>query len=122
MKRRICLLLRWPPTVNHYYVNTGRGSKALSANVVAFRAHVQGAVLEQEPGFEPLEGPLNFRAALWPPDRRRRDMDNLWKGTWDALKHARVIEDDQQFKRKAVLWHDEPRSGGQMLLQMSERA
>ncbi|MEO1278742.1 MAG: RusA family crossover junction endodeoxyribonuclease [Planctomycetota bacterium] len=121
MKRRVCLLLGWPPTVNHYYRNARGGRKVLEPKVVAFRAHVQAAAFEQEPGHEPLRGPLNFRATLWPPDRRRRDMDNLWKGTWDALKEARVIEDDQQFKRKAVLWHDEPRKGGQMLLQISER-
>jgi crossover junction endodeoxyribonuclease RusA len=32
----------------------------------------------------------------FPPDRRRRDLDNLAKPTLDALEHAGVYEDDSQ--------------------------
>ena len=32
----------------------------------------------------------------FPPDRRRRDLDNLQKPLLDALQHAGVYEDDSQ--------------------------
>ena len=32
----------------------------------------------------------------YPPDRRRRDLDNLLKCTQDSLAHAGVYEDDSQ--------------------------
>ena len=32
----------------------------------------------------------------FPPDRRRRDLDNLLKPALDALQHAGVYEDDSQ--------------------------
>jgi crossover junction endodeoxyribonuclease RusA len=31
---------------------------------------------------------------LYPPDNRRRDIDNYTKGLFDALTHARVWEDE----------------------------
>ena len=31
-----------------------------------------------------------------PPDKRRRDLDNLWKGVLDAMQHAQVYVDDNQ--------------------------
>jgi len=42
-----------------------------------------------------LSGP-NIAAflTLTPPDRRRRDIDNVLKTTFDGLIHAGVIEDD----------------------------
>jgi len=44
----------------------------------------------------------------FPPDRRRRDLDNLMKSTQDALEHAGVYEDDGQIdllsvQRRSVL-------------------
>jgi crossover junction endodeoxyribonuclease RusA len=32
----------------------------------------------------------------FPPDRRRRDLDNIQKPVLDALQHAGVYEDDSQ--------------------------
>jgi crossover junction endodeoxyribonuclease RusA len=33
---------------------------------------------------------------VYPPDRRRRDIDNLQKGPLDAMEHAGVYADDSQ--------------------------
>ena len=44
--------------------------------------------------------PKEERVQVWveafPPDRRRRDLDNLKKALLDALTHARVWQDDWQ--------------------------
>jgi crossover junction endodeoxyribonuclease RusA len=49
-------------------------------------------------GGGPRKPPAGGRIALcmdaFPPDRRRRDLDNLVKATADALQHAGVYEDD----------------------------
>lgn len=33
---------------------------------------------------------------LYPPDKRRRDVDNICKALLDAMQHAGVYEDDSQ--------------------------
>jgi crossover junction endodeoxyribonuclease RusA len=51
-------------------------------------------------GNEVRKPPVGGRIALcmdaFPPDRRRRDVDNLQKSTLDALQHAGIYEDDSQ--------------------------
>ena len=39
---------------------------------------------------------LSVRAVFYPPDKRRRDLDNHWKSLLDALTKAGVWEDDSQ--------------------------
>lgn len=38
----------------------------------------------------------------YPPDNRRRDIDNLPKSVLDALQHAGVFDDDAQVDRLTV--------------------
>jgi len=45
-----------------------------------------------------FDGPVKVSMFLSPPDRRRRDGDNLEKAVMDALVKAGVIQDDS-------LWH-----------------
>src|SRR5690606_9863874 len=51
-------------------------------------------------GGGPRKPPSDGRIALFmdafPPDRRRRDLDNIQKPVLDALQHAGVYEDDSQ--------------------------
>ena len=41
-----------------------------------------------------MQGRLMVKISAYPPDRRRRDLDNILKATLDSLTHAAVIEDD----------------------------
>ncbi|MCP6623570.1 RusA family crossover junction endodeoxyribonuclease, partial [Klebsiella pneumoniae] len=41
---------------------------------------------------------------LYPPDQRRRDIDNYNKALFDALTLTGVWEDDSQVKRMLVEW------------------
>ena len=55
------------------------------------------AVLRQGRPAKPLSGRLWVEVLAYPPDRRRRDLDNLGKASFDSLTHALVIEDDGLF-------------------------
>lgn len=52
----------------------------------------------------PIAGHLSVVICAFPPDRRRRDLDNLLKATLDALARAGVYEDDSQIKRIEMEW------------------
>jgi len=48
---------------------------------------------------------------VFPPDRRRRDLDNILKASLDALVKAGVVEDDY-LVRRLVVERDEPQKPG----------
>ncbi|MCC7408101.1 MAG: RusA family crossover junction endodeoxyribonuclease [Phycisphaeraceae bacterium] len=94
------LTLPYPPSINHYW-RYFRGRTVISQEGRAFRRDVC-ALLAPAPGNGggPRKPPSGGRIALamdaFPPDRRRRDLDNLQKPVLDALEYAGVYEDDSQ--------------------------
>jgi len=91
------LALPYPPSVNHYWRHW-RGRTLISRAGREYRAAV--CQLLARPAGQGGEPPRNGRVALcmdaFPPDRRRRDLDNIQKPVLDALEHARTYEDDSQ--------------------------
>ena len=86
--------LPWPPSVNRYYRHVGP-RVLLSREGRKYRM----MVVSRLGGLYPrMAGDLAFTAECYPPDRRRRDLDNLLKSCWDSLVHARLMEDDSQIK------------------------
>ena len=49
-----------------------------------------------------LKDRLSVEITLYPPDRRKRDLDNYLKGTLDALTHAGLWEDDSQIDTLSI--------------------
>lgn len=90
------ITLPYPPSVNHYWRHF-RGRTVISREGRTFRANVCALLAG---GNGPRKPPAGGRIALamdaFPPDRRRRDLDNLQKPVLDALEHAGVYEDDSQ--------------------------
>jgi len=89
------LTLPWPPTVNTYWrsiVIGGRVRLLMSKKGRMYREAVVAAMSVAKPFTERLEVHLS----CFPPDRRKRDLDNLPKGILDALQHAGVYVDDSQ--------------------------
>lgn len=96
MNDRLVFELPYPPSVNHYWRRVGfrtlisRGGRRYRKDVVALLAAGRAA---------PLRGRLELVVHVFPPDRRRRDLDNLQKAMCDALQHAGVYADDSQIDR-----------------------
>ena len=86
------LCLPWPPSVNRIWRSVG-GRVLLSADGRAYRQIVAAAVLEQHGPADPLTGRLSMTLRAYPPDRRRRDVDNLAKLVLDALQ-GHLFTDD----------------------------
>jgi len=89
----IQLVLPYPPSVNHYWGQAGN-HRFIGKKGKEFRAAVSNAVCEA--GIQPLEGRLAVHVALYPPDKRKRDIDNVLKSLLDACEHAGCYENDSQ--------------------------
>ena len=86
------IFLPFPPTINSYYVKTARGVY-ISNKGRKFRAEVLDAVHEQLPNIT-IDDRMLVEVVLYPPDRKRRDVDNYNKPLLDALTQAGLWEDD----------------------------
>lgn len=86
------LYLPYPPTVNSYYVKTRNGI-FISTKGKKFRADVAEAVLQQLPDTS-IDHKCLIEVVLYPPDARKRDIDNCLKALLDSLT-------------KCGLWHDD---------------
>lgn len=111
------LTLPWPPSVNHYW-RTWRGRMLISRQGRAYREQV-GAILRAA-GVTPLAGPLAVHVELYPPDRRKRDVDNSLKAIGDSLQHGGAFQDDSQ-----IVWllleKAEVVAGGKVIVRIAER-
>ncbi len=88
------LSLPYPPTMNTYW-RTFRGRMLLSERGRDFRTEVMASILVNgKPNT--LTGRLRVQIEASPPDKRRRDIDNIVKPLLDALAHAGVYADDEQ--------------------------
>ena len=94
---RLEITLPWPPSVNHYWRHVGARTLISKAGR-QYREDVGAAVLEaRASGWDvPVLGRLAVTILVRPPDKRRRDLDNLLKAPLDALEAAGVYDDDSQ--------------------------
>lgn len=54
---------------------------------------------------EPLiTDPVKLVVAIYKPDRRKRDLDNLWKPICDLLVSCNILEDDSLIHDERMFW------------------
>jgi crossover junction endodeoxyribonuclease RusA len=104
----INLILPYPPSVNHYWGVSGK-QRFIGKKGKEFRQAVAEACLDLE--VKTMEGNVSVFVALWPPDKRTRDIDNTIKPLLDAMEHAGVYENDCQINQLHVVRKD-PIKGG----------
>lgn len=111
----ISITLPWPPSVNHYkkigrIVKTSTGKlyqqRINSDKVRIYFYQVWMKVMkmgaESTKYVDDATIMLDVSVDLYPPDKRRRDIDNGLKVLLDSLQHAGVYQDDYQIARLLV--------------------
>lgn len=89
----VVLTLPYPPSGNHRNA-TRNGQYFHTARYKAFRQQVAVLVIQSGVSFGPEL--LKVSIDAYPPDARRRDLDNIIKPTLDALEAAGAFDDDGQ--------------------------
>lgn len=111
----ISLTLPWPPTVNTYYRNVS-GTVKISEKGRAYRKAVADQVLIQR-GAKQFAGRLEVSIHAFPPDKRKRDLDNLFKSVLDSMTKAGVWLDDEQIDSLKIVRGS---TGGSLLVCVRE--
>ena len=91
---KIEFTLPWPPTVNHYWARGRGGRMFIGDRGRSFRSNV--AIYLMRKHSPTLSGRLSIVIKAYPPDRRKRDIDNIYKALLDALQHGGLYGDDNQ--------------------------
>jgi crossover junction endodeoxyribonuclease RusA len=106
--------LPYPPSINHYYANNGKGGRYIKPDGVAYRLAVANAAREIKYG----DSLIAMTVYLHQKDMRKRDLDNGLKCLLDSLMHAGVFDDDSQIVELIVrkgnsngVWVDELKEG-----------
>ena len=110
------VVLPYPPSVNHYW-RMFRGRMVISREGRAFRERVCSVLAAA--GVKPMMGPLAVEIDLYPPDRRRRDIDNGLKASLDGLQHGGAYEDDSQITL-LIVRKCTPVSGGKTVVRITQ--
>ena len=110
------LTMPWPPSTNTYW-RVVHGRPIISRDGRLYRARV---VMELKLlRLTKYTGRLNVRLEFFPPDKRRRDLDNLNKALLDALQHGGLYDDDSQIDRLELV-RMPVKAGGQTLIEITE--
>ena len=108
--------LPYPPSVNHLWLRTRRGVH-LSKEGRLYKQQV--AELVRTVGKPRLyERMVRVELVLYPPDARRRDLDNVLKILLDSLTYARVWHDDEQVDQISIRRGEPVKSSGQCLVKV----
>ncbi|MCR1838439.1 RusA family crossover junction endodeoxyribonuclease [Pasteurella caecimuris] len=86
----LTLELPYPPTVNHYWKHTRNGIHYVTKQGKAY----QSAVVFLAKNTKKFTGKVALNVEIYPPDNRKRDIDNIFKALFDSLTYAGVISDD----------------------------
>lgn len=101
----ITMRVGWPPSVNRYWrhPSSGRlvGRHLVSSEGRMYRLLVAESALLHAI-HSPMTGRLDVSIKASPPDRRKRDLDNILKSLLDSLVFAGVIEDDSQIDQLSI--------------------
>ncbi|MBU3847831.1 MAG: RusA family crossover junction endodeoxyribonuclease [Candidatus Acinetobacter avistercoris] len=86
-----------PPSVNNYWLDSGRGRKRLSKRARHFTAVMKRFINPCR-----YDGLVSLSVQFAPPDKVVRDLDNMLKPILDSLSKCGLILDDRQVDDLAI--------------------
>lgn len=92
--------LPWPPTANTYWRRNG-GRYFISKRGQDYREFVAKELYCYQ-GLFVAEDRLRLKIKAYPPDRRKRDLDNLFKSVLDSIQSAGIYMDDCQIDKLSI--------------------
>ncbi|ENE3889371.1 RusA family crossover junction endodeoxyribonuclease [Escherichia coli] len=113
---RIEFVLPYPPTVNTYWRRRG-STYFVSKAGECYRRDV--ALIVRQQGLKLNLSLLAIKIIAEPPAKRRRDLDNILKAPLDALTHAGLLIDDEQFDEINIV-RGLPVPGGRLGIKITE--
>lgn len=111
------LELPWPPSVNHYYRHVGP-RVLISRDGRKYREQIVARF--QSDRITKYTGPVELFIELYPPDNRRRDVDNSLKCLLDTLTHAGLYGDDSQIQRLIITKREPMPPNGMAYIRINE--
>ena len=93
--------LPWPPSINRYW-RSNRGRVHISKEGRDYRQAALWQAKQEKWG--KFKGEVRVHINMFPPDKRRRDPDNVLKCLFDVLEHAGVVENDCLIKTGSWDW------------------
>lgn len=108
----LTLTLPYPPSVNTYWGFKGH-QRFLTTKARQFKAAVAHEVSLTSTRFGSSR--LELIIALYAPDKRIRDIDNILKPLLDSLVQAGLFDDDSQVDMMTIT-RKEPVRGGQTIV------
>lgn len=98
------LELPWMPSVNHYYRHVG-SRVLISRDGRRYRENIISKLKSEN--IQKHTTKVEIEIELYPPDNRRRDVDNCLKSLLDALAFGGLYNDDSQIY-KLIITKREP--------------
>ena len=87
------IVLTNPPPLNHIYRYTNRGVYK-THKAKAWQEEAAWEIKLSKPGH--FKGEVTVKVEIYPPDKRRRDIDSSLKLLLDAIQDSGAIDDDYQ--------------------------
>lgn len=106
----LTVFLPFPPSVNNLFKNVGRSRKP-SADYLAWQEEAGWALKGAGAHRSRVSGAVRIDLLLSPPDKRRRDLDNLAKAPLDLIVKHGLIEDDSKVTELRLRWHPDAHHG-----------
>ncbi len=105
-----------PISANRLYRHVGH-RVLISREGRNFRERVKAILAKSR--VRPLAGPLAIDVEIYPPSRRKYDLDNRLKSLFDALQHGGAFLDDSQIVRLSAR-KCRPVAGGMAIVRIEE--
>ncbi len=109
------LVLPWPPSVNHYWLLKRNGGRYISDAGRDFRNSVWAIARAKR--CTTMNGRVAVSVRASPPDKRKRDLDNILKALLDALQYVGLINDDSNIDDLHIV-REEPKRGGSVRVEI----